>query len=334
MSLTIIKNGIADSLQDEGRFGYAGYGINPGGVTDRFAARVANFLVGNKANAPVLEMHFPGPQILFEQNALISITGADMQPTINGEPVDCWRPLMIRKNSLLQFSKLASGAWAYLSVHGGFEGMQWLGSSSTNIKAGAGGWKGRHLQKGDELPFGEMEIYYPVLMLADQSWVGLPWKADVSDTYHNGQELFVLTGAEWASLKPASQQKFSESKFSVLPSSDRMGYQLKGITLEKRDTIEMLSSAVNFGTIQLLPGGQLIVLMSDHQTTGGYPRIANVITAHLPKLAQLKTGDAVQYKIVDVALAEELLVAQQKHLQILQRSCQDQLNKYVCTALI
>jgi antagonist of KipI len=334
MSLTIIKNGIADSLQDEGRFGYSGYGINPGGVTDRFAARIANFLVGNKANATVLEIHFPGPQILFEQNALISITGADMQPTINGEPVECWRPLMIRKNSLLQFSKLESGAWAYLSVHGGFEGKEWLGSFSTNIKAGAGGWMGRHLQKGDELPIGEMHIYYPVLLSDEQSWIGLPWKADISDTYQNGQEIFVLKGAEWESIKPDSQIKFIEGRFSILPSSDRMGYQLKGTTLERRDSNDMVSTAVNFGTIQLLSGGQLIILMSDHQTTGGYPRIANVISAHLPKLAQLKTGDAVQFKTVDVETAEELLLAQQQHLQILQRSCQDQLNKYVCTALI
>jgi len=278
-------------------------------------------------------LHFPGPQILFEQNALISITGADMQPTINGELVDCWRPLMVRKNSLLQFSKLSTGAWAYLAVHGGFEANEWLGSYSTNLKAGAGGWMGRQLQKGDELHFGEMQFYYPVLLSDEQSWMGLPWRADISDTYHNNHEIFIVKGAEWNSLTSESQQKIRDNKFSILPSSDRMGYQFKGSPLEKNETNEMVSAAVNFGTIQLLLGGQLIVLMSDHQTTGGYPRIANVITAHLPKLAQLKTGDAVQFKLVDIATAELLFLAQQKHLQILHRSCHDQLKKYVCTAL-
>ena len=333
MSLTIIKNGIADTLQDDGRYGYAGFGINPGGATDRFAACIANFLVGNNSKAAVIEMHFPGPQILFEQNALISITGADLQPTVNGEPVDCWRPLMVRKNSLLQFSKLASGAWAYLAVHGGFEAKEWLGSYSTNLKAGAGGWMGRCLQKGDELPFGEMQFYYPAILSDEQTWVGLPWKADTSNTYDNNHEIFVLKGAEWDMLNIESQLKFNEKTFAILPSSDRMGYQLKGVQLQRNTTDELISSPVSFGTVQLLPSGQLIVLMSDHQTTGGYPRVANVITAHLPKLAQLKTGDWVHFKIVDNATAEELLFAQQKHLHILQGSCCDQLKKYVCTAL-
>ncbi|HYE56222.1 MAG TPA: hypothetical protein VD996_15340, partial [Chitinophagaceae bacterium] len=149
MALTIIRPGVLDTLQDMGRTGYAVAGINPGGVMDRYAAAVANYLVGNDRNSAVMEMHFPAPQVLFRHDALISVCGADLQPCINEEPIPCWQPVMVRKNGLLHFARRNSGARAYLAVHGGLDCHSWLNSCSTNLKVGAGGYKGRALMKGD-----------------------------------------------------------------------------------------------------------------------------------------------------------------------------------------
>src|SRR5215831_16631775 len=135
MSISIIKPGLLDTVQDMGRFGYGNWGINPTGVMDQYAAKLANMLVGNESTEAVIEIHFPGAQILFEQNALISLTGANFSPTLNDEPLPLWQPIVVRKNTVLHFPKLQSGARCYLAIHGGFNLPQWLGSYSTNIKA-------------------------------------------------------------------------------------------------------------------------------------------------------------------------------------------------------
>ncbi len=330
MSLSIIKPGLLDTIQDMGRYGYGNWGINTGGVMDRYAAMVGGMLVGNCSTEAVMEIHFPGPQILFEQSALITITGADFSPTLNDELLPMWQPVVVRKNTLLHFPKLNRGSRCYLSVHGGFSIEKWLNSYSTNLKASAGGFNGRSFKKGDELCFKENRIYVAGLLKENNNMRVLPWRADVKKMYHHSHEIFVIPGNEWGQLTDASQNNFIENNFIIHPSSDRMGYQLKGVPLEMVNTPGMISSGVNFGTIQLLPDGQLIVLMADHQTTGGYPRIAHVISTHLHKLAQLRPSEAVQFKLTDINTAEELLAAQQKELQVLQRACSDHLTAWVC----
>jgi antagonist of KipI len=330
MSLTIIKPGISDSLQDEGRTGFANIGVNPGGMMDRFAGRVANLLVGNTPNTPVLEMHFPGPQILFEQNALISLTGGNFSPTIDGEPIDLWQPIVVRRNTVLQFHSAQWGAWCYLAVHGGFVAEEWMGGKGTHLKAGAGGWQGRSLRKADELTIAEMNIYFPALLNEGQSFHALPWKADTRGVYDNREEILVIEAPEWDTLNMASKLTLMNSRFGVLPSSDRMGYQLIGEALLQSEHLEMVSSAVTFGTVQLLPSGQLIVLTADHQTTGGYPRVAQVISADLPRLVQKRTGDQIRFRHTDIAQAEEQYFERQQHLQTMQQGCLDRLNDMIC----
>jgi antagonist of KipI len=330
MSLSIIKPGILDTIQDSGRNGYGKWGINPGGAMDSFASEISNMLVGNAVGEAVLEIHFPGPQILFEQNALIAITGADFSPTLNDQAIPLWQPVVIRKNTVLHFPRLINGARCYLSVHGGFLLDKWLNSYSTNLKAGAGGFQGQALKQGDELNLRESSIYFAAFLKEDQYLRVLPWKADISETYRHLHEIYIIKGHEWNQLVETSQSHFFDSIFIIHPSSDRMGYHLKGIDLELRQRMELLSSAVSFGTVQLLPTGQLIVLMADHQTTGGYPRIGHVISAHLAKLAQLRPCDAVQFKLVDAAVAEDLLLSRNRQMAILQRACLDHLNQRVC----
>jgi len=330
MSFSIIKPGLLDTIQDLGRTGYGSWGISPGGVMDRYAAQVANLLVGNCRQEAIIEIHFPGPQILFDQNTLVAITGADFSPTVNDHVIPCWQPVVIRKNTILHFPSLVRGSRCYLSVHGGLCIEKWLNSYSTNLKAAEGGWHGQALKKGDELSFKENTIYFAGLLKEQSDFEILPWRVNTEKSYRYPHEIGFIPGKEWGRLTVASRKHFLESNFLIHPSSDRMGYQLKGPALESEDQQDLISSAVSFGTVQLLPDGQLIVLMADHQTTGGYPRIAHVVSAHLPKLAQLRPSDCIQFKLMDTGIAEDLLVAQQKELHILQRACMDHLNELVC----
>ncbi|MFT3823255.1 MAG: biotin-dependent carboxyltransferase family protein [Chitinophagaceae bacterium] len=329
MSITVIKPGIMDTLQDQGRNGYSHWGINPGGAMDPYAARVANMLVGNNSPEAVLEMHFPAPQLLFEQNALIALTGADFSATLNDELLPLWHPIIVRKNTILHFPKWQQGARCYLAVHGGFSVSRWLDSYSTNLKAGAGGFRGRKLEKNDELQFKDSAMYVAGLLPEGKDYRFLKWRAGTGHTYLHPNEIHFTKGHEWELLTTAAQKDLQQNNFIIHPSSDRMGYHLRSTALQLSQPREMVSSGVGFGTVQLLPNGQLIVLMADHQTTGGYPRIGHIINAHLPKLAQLRAGDTFQFVLTDQETAEEWWLAQQQELNILQEACFDHLNQLV-----
>ena len=330
MSLTIIKAGILDTIQDRGRTGFASWGINPGGAMDRYASEVSNILAGNESHLALIEIHFPAPQILFQQTALIAITGADFTPLLNDQPVSLWQPLLVRRNTILQFSQWKQGARCYLAIHGGLSVKKWLNSYSTNTKALAGGWQGRRLEKGDEIKFGESKIYYAGLLKQGKDLQPLGWKACIRKIYDRPNEISFITGHEWTMVDKISKQSMLNESFAIQSLSDRMGYHLKGTPLALTEHKELLSSGVSFGTMQLLPNGQIIILMADHQTTGGYPRIGHVISAHLPKLAQLRPGDEVRFKLTDVQTAEHLHSLQQQDLSILKRSCSCNLNKITC----
>ena len=327
MSLRIIKAGILDTVQDAGRFGYRHLGVNNSGAMDVYALQIGNALVGNPPDTPAIEMHFPASSFFFEEPALIAITGADFSPTLNAEPIPVTQPVLVSKFSILQFEKLKKGARAYLSVRRGLDLKPWLGSASTHLKAGAGGFEGRAFQKDDLIKIFPLDT--PALQkLGKEEFVILPWKAD--DQRQNGQaEVMALHGHEWDRLTAASAERFSRQTFMISPHSDRMGYHLQADPLAMMRREEIISAGVGFGTVQLLPDGKLIVLMADHQTTGGYPRVAHVINAHHGRLAQLKPGDTVQFRFTDQATAEELLVKQQQHLHQLQFSCSLRLEEYL-----
>lgn len=314
MSIKIIKAGILDTVQDLGRYGHQSSGINPGGAMDKYALQVANALVGNDPGEAVIEMHFPASVFLFENPALISISGADLSPGINGEPVPLLHPVMIGKNDLLHFQKPVSGARAYLAVHGGFTLEKWMGSYSTNLKAGAGGFSGRALMKED---------FIPLRKSFDKNYEGskvLPWQA-VIEKPDDQHDLLLLRGHEWDWLTEDAKENFSRTSFVITQQSDRMGYRLDSFPLQVKTNEELVSSAVSFGTVQLLPDGKLIILAADHQTTGGYPRVAHVISAHHSKLAQLKAGDKIHFKFTDMSTAETMIVKQDMFLKQLRNSC-------------
>lgn len=327
MSLRIIKAGVLDTIQDMGRYGFQYLGINPTGAIDKFSTQVANALVGNDPQQAVIEMHFPAPVFLFQQPALIALSGADFSASINGETIPSNHPIVVTKNCVLQFHEPLHGSRNYLAIQSGFKMTKWLNSNSTHLKAKAGGFFGRAFQKDDEIYFNQT-IPSSFLKNHEEFFV-LPWQADVN--WHDpsySDEVFVLTGNEWGRLTEASKKKFLSEEFSVGLNSDRMGYRLNVGSLETTIKDEVISSAVNFGTIQLLPGKQLIMLMADHQTTGGYPRLAHIISAHHSKIAQMRAGEKINFRLTDVQTAENLLLEQHKLLTQLQEACKFKLEEF------
>jgi len=292
---------------------------------DLVSSQTANILVGNSRNQPVMELHFPSSVFLFEQDALIAITGADFTPAINENEISTQQPIIVSRNSILQFKKWKQGARCYLAIKEKLELPQWLNSYSTNLKAGVGGNQGRALQKDDRISLAEKNDY--AVFLKNKNHIALPWKAGMNANADAGK-IFVLPGNEWAWLSENSRKEFSEQIFTISASADRMGYRLLG-NLTSENKQELVSSAVNFGTIQLLPNGEMIILMADHQTTGGYPRIAHVITAHLPLVAQMRASDKIQFQFVIQQEAENLIVQQEHHLQQLENACKFKLQQYL-----
>jgi antagonist of KipI len=329
MSLRIIKAGVLDTIQDRGRYGYQHLGINPTGVMDKLSAQIGNILVGNPSKQAVIEIHYPASDFFFEEPALIAITGADFSPHVNADPIPCLQPLLISKYSILQFYGVKKGARAYLAIQGGFDIPQWLNSYSTHVKANAGGFKGRALQKYDEIALAS--VYDLSSLLGKKEFHVLPWKADANweGATVNEKEILVLPGNEWDWFTDQSKQQFQQQSFTIGSQSDRMGYRINAEKLSVQINEEMISSAVSFGTVQLLPDGQLTILMADHQTSGGYPRVAHVISAHHSRLAQLKAGEMLQFKLTDLQTAEELFIKQQQHLLQLQNACQFRLDEFL-----
>jgi antagonist of KipI len=326
MSLKIVKAGMLDSIQDAGRLGYQQFGINPGGAMDKYAAAIANILVGNSKDEVVIELHFPAPTIFFDEPAMIALSGADFSANINGTPIPLNHAVIINKNTTLQFLTPKNKSRCYLAVKGGVKISKWLNSYSTNLIAEAGGFSGRKLLKDDILELNSSTNTYK---LQDNDLKILPWSTNENLGIQDKEEFLVMQGSEWDWLDKASQEKFLKNPFFISPNSDRMGYRLASEPLHSATKTELVSSAVNFGTIQLLPDGQLIILMADHQTTGGYPRLGNIISAQLSTLAQMKAGDKIQFKFTDHQVAENLILKQQQHLMQLEIACKLRLENYI-----
>lgn len=313
MGVRIQKAGIFSTVQDLGRFGHRRSGINPGGVMDRTAARLVNILLGNDESASVIEMHFPAGEVVFEDPCTFAIGGADFSPQLDKVDIQNWKAFMAEAGSVLRFAEKRRGNRAYLAVSGGFDVDVWLGSSSTNLTAGIGGFEGRKLQAGDHL---DLRSSDPTNR--DKAGSISP---SIIPRYGTFPTVRVVEGSEFDRLDHDSKSMFSTQGYMISNNSDRMGFRLTAQPLSLAKPMEVLSSAVSFGTIQLLPDGQLIALMADHQTTGGYPRIAHVIDRDLPVLAQLGSGDHVAFHLVTLADADALLAERERDMALFRIAC-------------
>jgi antagonist of KipI len=253
-------------------------------------------LLGNERNAPVIELHFPAGSFEFESDRHFAVGGADFWGKLNGRAIDNHTVIKASSGSMLSFERRNSGNRAYLAIEGGFEADRWLGSASTNLRAAIGGFQGRRLRTGDRVEFADRD--------EAQSYIGTAIGPSFRHSYRSPATVRVTAAPEFEILTALSEQILFESTFEISRQSDRMGFRLSGEPLFRIDDREMLSSGVTFGTIQLLPDGQMIALMADHQTTGGYPRIVTVASVDLPVLAQMAAGDRVSFERITTDEAE------------------------------
>ncbi|MGI8543065.1 MAG: biotin-dependent carboxyltransferase family protein [Aridibacter sp.] len=313
MSIVIEKSGILDTFQDLGRNGFRKFGVNPNGAMDKIAVRLINILLGNDENETVLEMHFPAPVIKFTESSIIALGGANFGAKVDEKNLENWKPLFIKKDSILKFTEKISGNRAYLAIKGGFEIENLLESGSTNLLAEFGGFRGRSLKENDEIQF------------RNKNTKANYFENKISRTlipkYEKTPKIRITSGAEFGLLTGLSEETLLKEVFTIENNSNRMAFRMKGEPLYLLDETAMLSSAVNFGTIQLLPGGQMIILMADHQTIGGYPRIADIFSLDLPILAQLSANDQFGFDLIKHEEAEKALNQFEKDLQFLKIGC-------------
>jgi antagonist of KipI len=313
MSLQIIRAGLLDTVQDRGRYGYAELGIPAGGAMDSLALSLANSLAGNDPGTAALECYFPAPRIRFLQDTRIALAGADFSPCINGQPVPMHTPILVRAGAELHFTKRIWGAWTCLAVGGGLALDAWLGSYSTNLVAAAGGWNGRALRDGDVLPLLKPEAGHD--WSEGETHRCRQQYSNPAGFYPGDTPLRFCPGPEHDWMTPAAQQQLETERWRITTQSNRMGYRMDGAILEQQETADLLSAAVLPGTIQLLPDGRFIVLMADAQTTGGYPRIGQLIRADLPRLAQMVPGETFRLERVAPEAGREAMERQRQWLQ-------------------
>lgn len=326
MSILVEAPGLLTTLQDLGRRGYQHLGVGPGGAMDPVSAAMANLLVGNPAGAATLEITLAGPSLCFEHDALIALGGADLSPEIEGQPVFPWRPTLVRAGARLGFGPALRGCRCYLAVAGGFRVAQVMNSASTQLAAGFGGFQGRALRRGDRLETPGSRELYPGLRQrfarGSQPFLALdwfpPWYEELD--FLRPARLSMIPGPQWPSLPAAERRSFLEGAFQVSPDSDRMGIRLRGPRLAFDHPMEMLSSGVATGTLQLPPDGSPILLMADRQTTGGYPRLGELASVDLAKAAQLRPGDDTEFTLITLERAQERLLERAARFRALERT--------------
>ncbi|MCE7990703.1 MAG: biotin-dependent carboxyltransferase family protein [Roseivirga sp.] len=281
------KPGLQTTIQDQGRIGYQGLGIPVNGAMDRGAAQTANNLVGNSTDAPVLEITLMGPTIKVEGDGQIAIAGADLSAKINGEPVPIYETLDVMDGDEISFGRPVTGCRTYLAVRGSWQIASWLGSSSASATKASELTPQSAIQKGQLLEVVYEELVAPAVVAPED-------RPDLSKL----NIIRVLPGPEFSLISNLTIGDFFSQDFKISNDSNRMGYKLEGTLAHFESAQEVISSGIIPGTIQLTNAGQPIVLMADAQTSGGYTRLANIITEDLDKLAQMKPGDVVRFRLV------------------------------------
>lgn len=305
MSALVVESpGLLTTVQDLGRIGFGPLGVSPSGAADPIALRLANLLVGNPAGAAALEMTLVGGCFLFPDGATIAITGADCGPTMEGRPLELWTSHALPPGAKVAFGPTRNYARCYLAVAGGIQVAPFLGSSSTHLLSGLGGFHGRALRKGDTLPLGRPGKEIPCKTVSPAVLLHLKPR----------KKLRVTDGPQSEKFSDETRQIFFRTLFQVSEQSDRLGIRLNGEALPAVNTGDMITEGVTLGAIQITPSGQPIILGVDQQTAGGYPKIANVIGADLHRLGQLRPRDEVRFERTSFAVARVLWIEQERLL--------------------
>lgn len=303
----VLKSGWLTTVQDLGRYGHQQYGVSVSGAMDSFSTIVANRLVGNPDHAAVLELTLKGPELQFERDTVIAITGADLSPSINGHNVPMWESIALQRGTRLSFGMPRAGSRAYLAIAGGIDVPLVLGSRSTHCASETGGLHGQPLKPGDILDGGAPHAF------ANQQ-VGIRLADQLRPRYERSANLRIIPGPQQNVFGNKVLTTLTEATYAITPESNRMGYRLTGPPIVQKESALFISDGTTMGALQVPSDGQPILLMADRQTIGGYPKIAGVISADLPLAAQLAPGDRITFVPCTVTHAHTLLRMQRAQL--------------------
>jgi allophanate hydrolase len=297
--LKVVAPGMHTTIQDLGRHGYQAFGVPVSGALDGASHRLANRIVGNADDAPTLEILFQGPTLeVLADSVRVGIAGAGAEIELIGDRargLGGWRSVFLRRHQVFRVSRLGDAACCYLAVEGGFSVERCLGSASTYARGGFGGLEGRALRQGDRVPLAREQA-------SDRAELGL------AEPPRSGREqpIRIVLGPQHDHFTQEALQRLTREEFLVSQHSDRMGMRLDGPSLAHRDGYNIVSDGIATGAIQVPGSGQPILLLADHQTTGGYPKIATVVSADIPVVGRRRPGDAIRFAAVEVAEAERL----------------------------
>jgi len=298
----VLKAGMLTTIQDLGRWGYQSRGVPVAGPMDPCSHRLANALVGNDETAAALEITLLGPELEFGDERLVAIAGAEFDLTLDGKPVPHLAPFLASSGSHLRFGERRKGARAYLAVSGGIASTPVLGSRSTHVLSGMGGSNGRPLRTGDLVPLGDAAKAGPPSHAAEPL---VPLPAGTAT-------IRVLPGPQVEYFAAGALDALQSAPYAITQQSDRMAFRLDGPRLTHSRGADIISDATPLGVLQVPASGQPILLMADRQTTGGYPKIATVITADMAIAGQLAPGDTIAFVACTARDAMAALIAQER----------------------
>jgi len=327
-AIEVLAPGLLTTVQDLGREGFGPLGVSPSGAADPVSLRIGNRLVGNTEGAPGLEMTLLGGAFRFQEACVAALTGSDFGATLDGDALPPWRSFEVKPGQTLRLGPTRSGARCYLCVQGGIEVKPFLGSASTHLLSGLGGHEGRALRKGDVLRVGEapggtgIPAYPPPTGRSHASNRQRKVAPKALALLAPRKVLRVTRGPQSNWFSKAAQKAFYANAYRVTEEANRMGLRLDGPSIpggahgdaHGKALAEMISEGVSLGAIQIATGGLPIILFVEMQTTGGYAKIANVISADLHSLGQLRPHDEIRFELVSFATARKLLIEQEKLL--------------------
>ena len=300
--IEIVSPGNRLTIQDLGRRGSQRYGVSVSGVLDLQAAVIANRLVGNPATSALLESTFGGTVVRFARDTKVAVTGADVSVEIDQFPIANWETLIAPRGSELSVSVPSSGLYSYVAVEGGIDVPKVLGSRSTHVASGLGGFKGRALNVGDELALGSESAVESRPRAGSSAEAGL-----LPACRDDARRIRVIRGPQYDAFDDQAKATFFESTFSVSNLTDRQGARLEGAEVPaiggKHDIV---SDPAYMGAVQIPADGKPIILLADRQPTGGYAKIASVISADLPAVVQKSPGSEISFELIDISVAQEL----------------------------
>ncbi len=296
--MKIVKPGMYTTIQDVGRYNYQKSGMTASGAMDQFSLRVANILVGNSDSEACLEATLFGLKIKFEGDALIAVTGANLQPMLNGMAIEMWSGVKVLDGDELSFGTAKSGCRSYIAIARGIDVPEVMGSKSTYVKGNVGGFEGRMLRAGDEIKIGSVDENNCT------SIKKLP--IGLIPSYSKDNIVRVVMGPQDDYFTKDGIYTFLDYEYEVTNEADRMGYRLSGPKIFHKIGADIISDGITMGSVQIPGDGAPIIMMADRQTTGGYTKIATIITPDINIVGQLKPGDSIRFKLISIEEAHRI----------------------------